>query len=604
MPEGYEQHFGFVESPFTLTSNPRFLFESAAHLAALREIAYALPRREPIIVVTGAIGTGKTTLCRIIAERRGPRTFVATINTAPASADDLLRLILDGFNILADDTSRIVQATHYGLLRTLQQFLGSLVPLNAQAIILFDEAQHLSPEMLEQIRLLSNIDVDSRKLLQIILVGQPELDEVLAREDLRQLRQRISRRHHLGPLQPEEVTAYIDRRISVAREGSTTGMAPEFTPAAMRAITTISNGVPRIINTVCDRALEDAWSRRTWTIDAATVIHAATSLEIHVPRSLRFRSSPRQMQAAAAVAALAGLGGLWWAGAALLGDRPQPAASAAALDAAGRGAPNAPATVAPSVVGAAAPSPTQANPPAPAAATPAALSGAVPAAASATARAGAAAPVAPSAAAPAAPSTPAPVVPSAAAPPAPAAIPPASVTTEPVRGGSTAPPAAAPRTSTAAPAAPPPAAAPAVPESTVSAPPAPRPTAAPTESSPAAPAPRAVQAPATPAPAASGSLPAWATRRPPPARGDASPPLADDAPIADVLERASALASQPNVRALQQIRNQVAKRHAAATGDDAEALRVALEQVDKHLDTARRRQLEDDARRLSGDPGR
>lgn len=581
MPAGYEQHFGFVESPFTLTSNPRFLFESTAHLAALREIAYALPRREPIITVTGAIGTGKTTLCRIIAERRGPRTFVATINTAPTSVDDLLRLILDGFNILGDDTNRIVQASHYGLLRTLQQFLGSLVPLNAQAIILFDEAQHLSPEMLEQIRLLSNIDVDSRKLLQIILVGQPELEEILARGDLRQLRQRISRRHHLGPLQPDEVIAYIDRRISVAREGSTTGMAPEFTPAAMRAITTISGGVPRIINTVCDRALEDAWSRQTWTIDAATIVHAATLLEVHVPRALRFRSNPRQMQAAAAVVALAGLAGLWWAGAALLGEPAKPASATSQTStttaaprntagpaqqstaAAAAAAPSAPPQPAPQAVSAAASSASPANPPA-------------------------AAPRA--AAAPAALSAVAPAAPPAAALTTPPAAPAAPVATDLAPRGQTATPAAAPRTATAA-------TAPAT-----ATPPATRPTAAQTESSPATPPPRAAPALATPA-GQSGPLPAWAARRPAPARTDASSPLADDAPIADVLERASALASLPNVRALQQIRNQVAKRHAAATGDAAEALRVALEQLDKHLDAARRRQLEDDARRLGGDPG-
>lgn len=595
MPAGYEQHFGFVESPFTLTSNPRFLFESTAHLAALREIAYALPRREPSITVTGAIGTGKTTLCRIIAERRGPRTFVATINTAPASVDDLLRLILDGFNILADDTNRIVQASHYGLLRTLQQFLGSLVPLNAQAIILFDEAQHLSPEMLEQIRLLSNIDVDSRKLLQIILVGQPELEEILARGDLRQLRQRISRRHHLGPLQPDEVTAYIDRRISVAREGSTAGMAPEFTPAAMRAITTISGGVPRIINTVCDRALEDAWSRQTWTIDAATVVHAATLLGIHVPRALRFRSNPRQMQAAAAVVVLVGLAGLWWAGAALLGEparlasaTPQTSTTTAvprdaaappqqSTAAATAPAPSAPPQPAPQAVGAAASSASPATPPA-----------AVPRAA--------AVPAAPPAAAPAALST----APPAATPTTPPAARAASVATDAAPRDQTATPAAAPRTATAATAS---AAAPGAPTSTApaSAASAP-PTAAQTESSPATQPPRA--APALEAPAGqSGALPAWAARRPAPARTDASSPLADDAPIADVLERASALASQPNVRALQQIRNQIAKRHAAATGDAAEALRVALEQLDKHLDAARRRQLEDDARRLGGDPG-
>ena len=326
-PEGYEQHFGLVEAPFTLTSNPRFLYESSSHLAALREIAYGLPRREPVIVVTGAIGTGKTTLCRIIAERRGPRTFVATINTPPANVDDLLRLILDGFGILSDDTSRVVQASHYGLLRTLQQFLASLVPLNAQAIILFDEAQHLSPEMLEQIRLLSNIDVDSRKLLQIILVGQPELEDVIAREDLRQLSQRVSRRHRLGPLEPGEIQAYVDRRLSVAQGEQVTGHAPEFTPSALHAIQALSGGVPRIINTMCDRALEDAWEHKTHTIDASTIMNAAAALGIPVPPALRLRTD-RRLQAIAAAVVIVAVVLLWWAGSAMF-RRGAPAASAA-----------------------------------------------------------------------------------------------------------------------------------------------------------------------------------------------------------------------------------------------------------------------------------
>lgn len=278
-PGGYERHFGLAESPFALTSNPRFLFQSASYQAALNQIAYALPRHEPIIVLTGAIGTGKTTLCRILAERGGSRTLVATISSPPDNVDDLLRQVLDGFGVLTDDTSQVVQASHYGLIRTLQQFLVSLVPLRAQAVVILDEAQHLRPDVLEQIRLLSNLDSDSQSL-QIILVGQPELDDLLARDDLRQLAQRISRRHRLQPLQPSEVSAYIDRRLRVARGNQSAGEPPWFTPEAIQAIATLSNGVPRVVNTLCDRALEAAWLDKTHTIDAPTVIHAAASLNI------------------------------------------------------------------------------------------------------------------------------------------------------------------------------------------------------------------------------------------------------------------------------------------------------------------------------------
>ena len=597
-PGGYEQHFGLVEAPFTLTSNPRFLYESSSHLAALREIAYGLPRREPVIVVTGAIGCGKTTLCRIIAERRGPRTFVATINTPPANVDDLLRLILDGFGILADDTSRIVQASHYGLLRTLQQFLASLVPLNAQAIILFDEAQHLSPEMLEQIRLLSNIDVDSRKLLQIILVGQPELEDVLAREDLRQLNQRVSRRHRLGPLEPGEIQPYVDRRLSVAQGEQVTGHAPEFTPSALQAIQALSGGVPRIINTMCDRALEEAWEHKTHTIDAATVLNAAAALGIAVPPLLRLRTE-RRLQAIAAAVLVVAVVLLWWAGSAMF-RRGAPAA-------------NTTASAAPAKT-AAAPAPVQPRP-SPAATAPVASTTPPPVAAASdgylilvssfrtsdrseammkqvnglglrsSARNAAGGwqqvvvgPFASRQEASAAQDkleaarisgtrivdSSAPSAASASDPVVPAAAPPASVTTTPPPPVTATPP--APVTAAPSPAA-------------------------------ATPSPAPVRPPA--------SAPATTTTTAARGATTARAPLPENAPIADLLQRASALSKDPDVRGIQQIRDLVAKRQAATPAAESAQLTSALEQVDKFLEDARKRQLENDARRFAepGTPG-
>ena len=308
--EGYERHFGLAEAPFTLNSSPRFLFESASYQAALNEITYALPRREPIIVVTGPIGTGKTTLCRIIAERRGPRTVVATISHPPGNIDDLLRQVLDGFGLLTDDTSQVVQASHYGLIRTLEQFLASLVPLKAQAVIVFDEAHHLRPDMLEQIRLLSNLDTENQ-ILQIILVGQPELDLLLVRDDLRQLNQRISRRHRLEPLQAAEVSPYVERRLSVAQGDHHSGQLPEFTASAMRTVAALSHGVPRVINTLCDRALESAWADRTHTIDTARIVRVARALHIDVPQTVRVRLKRRYLWAAAAATLLLAAALLW-----------------------------------------------------------------------------------------------------------------------------------------------------------------------------------------------------------------------------------------------------------------------------------------------------
>lgn len=294
---GYERYFGLAESPFKLTSSPRFLFESASYLAAFKEIGYALSRREPIVVVTGPIGTGKTTLCRMIGERRGPRTVVAVISAPPQTVDDLFRQVLDSFGLLTDDTKQVVEASHYALLKVFQQFLDSLVALQAQAILVFDEAQHLGPDILEQVRLLSNLDTD-HQTLQIVLVGQPELDDLLARTDLGQVDQRISRRHRLEPLQPAEVPTYVDRRLSVAQVEQRTSDRPTFTGAAMEAIATLSRGVPRVVNIICDRSLENAWSDGTHTVDTAAVVRSARSLNIDVPPSLA-TASPAPPSAAA-----------------------------------------------------------------------------------------------------------------------------------------------------------------------------------------------------------------------------------------------------------------------------------------------------------------
>ena len=301
--DGYERYFGLAESPFTLTSSPRFLFESASYRAAFKEIFYALTRREQIIVVTGPIGTGKTTLCRMIIERKDPRTLVAAISMPPQSVDDLFRQILDGFDLLTDDTRSIVEASRYGLQRVFRQFLDSLVALKAQAILVFDEAQLLRPEILEEIRLLLNLDPD-RQLLQIVLVGQPELEALLARPELTQIEQRISRRHRLEPLQIPEVPAYVDRRLTVAQDGERAGERPSFSESAIQTIATLSRGVPRVVNILCDRALENAWSEQTHTVDSAAVVRAARSLSIDVPPEVVPTVAPVPAPPAPAVASI------------------------------------------------------------------------------------------------------------------------------------------------------------------------------------------------------------------------------------------------------------------------------------------------------------
>jgi general secretion pathway protein A len=280
--EGYERFFALAEPPFRLTSNPRFLFESSSYRSAFKQIDYALLRREPFIVITGSIGTGKTTLCRMIGERRAARAVVAVISSPPRNIDDAFRQILDGFGLITDDTRRVVEASHFGLLKVFHRFLDSLVPLKAQAILVFDEAQHLSLEILEEIRLLSNLDSD-HQTLQIVLVGQPELDTLLAAPELRQLAQRVSHHHRLEPLQLAEVPAYVDRRLSVAQLEQREDDRPTFTESAMKALAAVSHGVPRLVNLICDRSLENAWSAHTRSIDRDAIIRAAASLDINAP---------------------------------------------------------------------------------------------------------------------------------------------------------------------------------------------------------------------------------------------------------------------------------------------------------------------------------
>jgi type II secretory pathway predicted ATPase ExeA len=307
----YEPDFGLLESPFTLTPNPRYLFESRSHSTALEQVAHALPRHEPLIVITGAVGTGKTMLCHIVAQRRDARTFVAIISTPPTSGDDLLRQVLDEFGVLPRESRLVAQASHFELVRTLQQFLASLVPLNAQAVIVIDEAHRLSIDVFDQLRMLSNLETETRKLLQIILVGEPELDGVLEQPQLRPLRQRVTRRHELQPLMPAEVRGYIERRLWVAHQGDEPSWRVPFTDSAMAAIAKLSGGVPRVVNVLCDRALERAHQLGLARVDVKAALSAARTLQFPVPLALRVREHRWYLAAAAALVVVSTIG--WWA---------------------------------------------------------------------------------------------------------------------------------------------------------------------------------------------------------------------------------------------------------------------------------------------------
>jgi general secretion pathway protein A len=277
---GTEEFYGFTTRPFTLSPDLRFVYQSRSHSHAFKQVTDALQRREGLVVITGEIGTGKTVLCRALLETfHEARTFLSVILDPLLGVDDLIYQVLGDFGITKRDArathAPLPEATRHQLVTTLQQFLASLIALNAHAVIMIDEAQHLTPAVLEQIRLLSNFETDRAKLLQIVLVGQPNLEAMLRQPDLRQLDQRVARRIHLDPLSGDEVREYVTRRLAVAS-------APTlpFTPAALDLIRTISQGIPRVVNTLCDQALELGFERRARPIDRDIVAEASDRLKL------------------------------------------------------------------------------------------------------------------------------------------------------------------------------------------------------------------------------------------------------------------------------------------------------------------------------------
>lgn len=241
----YEDFYGFEESPFNITPDPRFLFFSDRHREAYDHLFFGITQRKGFIQITGEVGAGKTTLSRKLLEELGPEFETALILNPALTSFQLLRTILRelGVGYRGNDRSRAMDE--------LNRFLLERVAEDKDVVLLIDEAQDLTAENLEQVRLLSNLETDQRKLLQIILMGQPELRSMLDRHDLRQLRQRITVRYHLGPLTRHETEYYIQHRLAVAGGDG----RPKFSRWAVRAVHRYSRGVPRLINAVCDKTL-------------------------------------------------------------------------------------------------------------------------------------------------------------------------------------------------------------------------------------------------------------------------------------------------------------------------------------------------------------
>jgi general secretion pathway protein A len=264
----YTSFFGLNEKPFAITPDPRYLFMSERHGEALAHLVYGVTESGGFMQLTGEVGTGKTTLVRTLLQNKLPNNAdVAVVLNPRLSVIEFLETICEELGILAPEIRGSVKAL-------VDALNGQLLKAHAdgrRVILVVDEAQNLSRDVLEQVRLLTNLETAKQKLLQIILIGQPELRDLLAREDLRQLAQRITGRYHLEPLSRDETAQYIEHRLRVAG-----ALGEVFDSAAKREVYRLTEGVPRLINVICDRALLGAYSKESRRVNRRLVLRAAT----------------------------------------------------------------------------------------------------------------------------------------------------------------------------------------------------------------------------------------------------------------------------------------------------------------------------------------
>ncbi len=269
----YTDYFGLKENPFSIAPDPHYFYLSERHREALAHLMYGFHSAGGFVLLTGEVGAGKTTVCRRMLEHVPEDCDIAFILYPKLSAEELLATVCDEFGIDCPDpkaSSRVLVARIY-------DYLVKTHEAGRKAILIIEEAQNFSDDVLEQVRLLTNLETNQRKLLQIIMLGQPELKERLSRPELRQLSQRITARYHLDPLSKNEISDYVNHRLSVA------GLARGglFPPPVIKSLYRLTGGVPRLINVVCDRALmgahiqmKDRVSKKTLTMAAREVLGA------------------------------------------------------------------------------------------------------------------------------------------------------------------------------------------------------------------------------------------------------------------------------------------------------------------------------------------
>lgn len=273
----YQEHFGFNAPPFSIAPDPHYLYMSERHREALAHLLYGIKSAGGFVLLTGEVGTGKTTICRCLLEQVPDHTDIAFILNPKLTVQELLALICEefGINYPEGNTSIKVFVDH------INAFLLDSHAKGRQAVLIIDEAQNLSVDVLEQLRLLTNLETNERKLLQIIMLGQPELKDILSQKELRQLAQRITARYHLEPLSEKEVGAYVAHRLAIA------GGASKIFPAlTIKKLFHLSSGTPRLINIICDRALLGTYVQGLDQVDKSTLIKAAREVLGEIPHRL------------------------------------------------------------------------------------------------------------------------------------------------------------------------------------------------------------------------------------------------------------------------------------------------------------------------------
>ena len=297
----YRHFFGLAEAPFSIAPDPRYLYLSQRHQEALAHLLYGVGGNGGFVLLTGEVGAGKTTVCRCLLQQIPDSCDVAYIFNPKLTVEELLSTICVEFGIAYPSGNTSVKV----FVDCINAYLLEAHARGRHTVLIIDEAQNLSAEVLEQMRLLTNLETDQRKLLQIILLGQPELALMLERPELRQLSQRIVARYHLGPLTKPEVAAYVRHRLEVSG-----AQRQLFPPRLMGRLYRLSGGVPRVINVLCDRALLGAYVQSKERIDGATLAQAAREV-LHQPMARRGRL--RALAAGVVLLAIAALAlALYW----------------------------------------------------------------------------------------------------------------------------------------------------------------------------------------------------------------------------------------------------------------------------------------------------